>query len=332
MSFFSNLVGSINTVVESVVDTSTITQDHLNIVLSVNGRSFRIRKLLGEGGFSIVYLAEDENKQLFAVKAIRCKMGKEEAEKAIKEAIITDRLQHKNIIKIEDMRMIKSKDGSRIVYIIMPFYKRGNVQDLIDKCNQQGKTIPEKQMLILFRDICKSVQVLATYKNRAGVSIPWAHRDIKPANILLSDDGKTPILMDFGSARLARVEITNRQTAMKQQDDAAENCSMPYRAPELFDVKSGTTLTEKVDIWSLGCTLFTMAYGTSPFEMTINQQGGTIALAVLNKQFSFPNSKKDVYSQKLKDLISWMLNIDPDARPNIDEVIFAIDQVISFNQ
>lgn len=283
-------------------------------------------------GFSFVYLAQDDTKQLFAIKTIRCKMGKEVAQNAIKEAIITNRFQHKNIIKIEDMCMIKEEDGSKTIYIIMPFYKRGNIQDLIDKCNQQGKTIPERQVLTLFRDICISVQVLVSHKNRAGVRIPWAHRDIKPANVLLSDDGKTPVLMDFGSARPARVDIVDKQIAMKQQDDAAENCSMPYRAPELFDVKTGTVLTEKVDVWSLGCTLFAMAYGESPFEMTINQQGGTMALAVLNRQFYFPHAKKDVYSRRLQDLVSWMLNTDPDARPSIDQVINAIDRVISQQQ
>ena len=329
MSFFTNLVGSINSVVDSVVDTYNNAQTFPNTVIKVNGRSFRITKLLGEGGFSFVYLAQDDNKELYAIKAIRCKMGKEVAENAIKEAIITNRFEHKNIIKIEDMCMIKEEDGSKTIYIIMPFYKRGNIQDLIDKCNQQGKTIPEKQILTLFRDICLSVQVLASYKNRAGVSIPWAHRDIKPANVLLSDDGKTPILMDFGSARPARVEVTDRRSAMKQQDDAAENCSMPYRAPELFDVKTNSILTEKVDVWSLGCTLFSMAYGESPFEMTINQQGGTMALAVLNRQFYFPNSKKDIYSRTLQDLISWMLNTDPNARPNIDKVISAVDKILS---
>lgn len=48
-----------------------------------------------------MYLAQDDTKQLFAVKTIRCKMGKEVAQNAIKEAIITNRFQHKNIIKIE---------------------------------------------------------------------------------------------------------------------------------------------------------------------------------------------------------------------------------------
>jgi serine/threonine kinase 16 len=148
------------------------------------------------------------------------------------------------------------------------------------------------------------------------------------SNVLLSDDGETPILMDFGSARPARIEIADRKSAMKQQDDAAENCSMPYRAPELFDVKSGSTLNEKVDIWSLGCLLFAMAYGESPFEMTINQQGGTMALAVLNRQFYFPIAKRDMYTKQFQDLVSWMLNTDPNARPNIDRVISAINKLL----
>lgn len=134
--------------------------------------------------------------------------------------------------------------------------------------------------------------------------------------------------MDFGSARPARIDITNRNTAMKQQDEAAENCSMPYRAPELFEVKAGTTLNEKVDVWSLGCTLFAIAYGESPFEMTINKQGGTMALAVLNRQFNFPRAASGVYSERFQKLISWMLQSDPTARPDIQKIISAIDKIL----
>lgn len=76
---------------------------------------------------------------------------------------------------------------------------------------------------------------------------------------MLTDDGKRPILMDFGSARPARIDIPNRSVALAQQDYAAEYATMPYRAPELFDVKVGVTLDERVDIWSLGCTLFALA-------------------------------------------------------------------------
>lgn len=74
---------------------------------------------------------------------------------------------------------------------------------------------------------------------------------------MIADDGKTPILMDFGSTMLARVHIENRSQALLQQDIAAEQSTMAYRAPELFDVKTGQTIDEKVDIWvrSSRCSL-----------------------------------------------------------------------------
>jgi serine/threonine kinase 16 len=141
---------------------------------------------------------------------------------------------------------------------------------------------------------------------------------------LIADDGETPVLMDFGSACPARIHIDSRQEALSQQDLAAEQCTMPYRAPELFDVKTGTTLDEKVDIWSLGCTLYAMAYGQSPFEVNLDQ-GGSVALAVLNNQYKFPSDVE--YSQQVKDAIQWMLTADPTQRPNIHQVLKRLDEI-----
>lgn len=55
--------------------------------------------------------------------------------------------------------------------------------------------------------------------------------------------------MDFGSTIKARIDVQTRQQALLEQDIAAEHSTMPYRAPELFDVKTGKRLDEKVDIW-----------------------------------------------------------------------------------
>jgi serine/threonine protein kinase len=66
---------------------------------------------------------------------------------------------------------------------------------------------------------------------------------------MIADDGVTPILMDLGSCMKARIPIENRSQGLAQQDIAGEHSTMAYRAPELFDVKTGTTLDEKVDIW-----------------------------------------------------------------------------------
>ncbi|KAG5638476.1 hypothetical protein H0H81_012408 [Sphagnurus paluster] len=160
---------------------------------------------------------------------------------------------------------------------------------------------------------------------------------------MIADDGVTPILMDLGSTVKARIPIENRSQALlqqvsnlfdvhfmshltSQQDIAAEQSTMAYRAPELFDVKTGHTLDEKVDIWSLGCTLYALAYSHSPFENTqTTEQGGSIAMAVLNAQYKHPSS---AYSQGLKDLIDSMLKVNPAERPDIHKVIQMTDRVL----
>ncbi|KAI8374433.1 kinase-like domain-containing protein [Radiomyces spectabilis] len=345
--------------------------------ISINGRAYRIIKLLGEGGFSFVYLAQDGSGNLYALKKIRCTLGTEEADLAQREVDMYRLFEHKNIIRMLDSSTITESDGSKTIYIFLPYYKRGNLQDAINRHNLNNTHFSEKEILQLFHGICIAVQVLHTYKAASGVRthyessgqntiedehnhtddrqdqallsnqvqqdasvvaplpgkegdiIPWAHRDIKPGNVMLSDDGQTPILMDFGSACQARIDIHTRQEALAQQDLAAEHCSMPYRAPELFDVKTETTLDEKVDIWSLGCTLYAVAYGQSPFENY--DQGGSISLAVLNGQFRFPSDSQlaNLYSQEFKDLISWMLTADPKRRPNIHQIIARVDELLS---
>ncbi|KAI9599778.1 hypothetical protein KEM48_002772 [Puccinia striiformis f. sp. tritici PST-130] len=142
-----------------------------------------------------------------------------------------------------------------------------------------GRTEDERQEAPLMGNIVSNHETNhhhqpATKAQRDSGSIePWAHRDLKPANVLISDDDQ-PILMDFGSAIKARIPVPNRSIALQQQDLAAEHSSMPYE-PLIFDVKTGEDLTEAVDIWSLGCVLYCLGYGHSPFETTDTvEQGG----------------------------------------------------------
>ena len=59
------------------------------------------------------------------------------------------------------------------------------------------------------------------------------------------------------------------------------HCTAPYKAPELYDVPSQCTIDQRIDVWSLGCVLYFMMYGVSPFERATVEAGGSLALAVI---------------------------------------------------
>lgn len=110
---------------------------------------------------------------------------------------------------------------------------------------------------------------------------------------MISDDGTTPILMDLGSLAPSPTPITSRSQALAVQDIAAEHSTMPYRAPELFDVKTGSVVDTKVDIWSYGCTLYACLVGKSPFEARSEETGGSLSICVLSGDWRFPDEGKD---------------------------------------
>ncbi|PKI85189.1 non-specific serine/threonine protein kinase [Malassezia vespertilionis] len=344
--------------------------------VKVNGISYEIVRLLGEGGFSMVYLVRDtQTGQEFALKKIRCQHGAESVREALAEVDAMTRFRNPNVIRLCDSAVLADTQGAstslrgnvpvhdeeqgsveRIVYIVLPYYEHGNVQDAISAHVIRGTRFEERWMLQVFCDACLAVHAMHTYalpavemdaaksdgasllfdavselsyfpatpmatmqQTRADAHIePYAHRDIKPANIMLGDHGRTGVLMDFGSTIRARVAIRSRKEAIAHQDLAAERSSMPYRAPELFDVKTDTVLDEKVDIWALGCTLYAMAYLHSPFE-TPSTEGGSLALAVTNGAYKFP--EQDPYSAATRAIIQRCLTTDPAARPSIEEVI-----------
>ncbi|KAF2096609.1 Pkinase-domain-containing protein [Rhizodiscina lignyota] len=391
--------------------------------LKINSRSFKILRLLGEGGFSYVYLVQDtHNQSLYALKKIRCPFGQESVSQALKEveayALFSP---HPNIIHAIDHSISsdKSDPGAKTVYILLPYYRRGNLQDMINANLVNHTRFPEKRLMVLFLGVCRALKAMHQYKvkgapggaesqknarrvreeaaqadeeaaeeaDRAGRTPgrrrdeddediqeqplmdgevvrsqegvapgqerSYAHRDIKPGNIMISDDGKTPILMDLGSLAPSPTPITSRSLALAVQDTAAEHSTMPYRAPELFDVKTGSTIDTKVDIWSLGCTLYACLVGKSPFEARSEETGGSLSLCVLGGDWRFPDegtqpkdrgkqrlqqngdadagagSRGESISDPVKEIVRKCLKVEPAERPDIDELIGAVEDVVA---
>ncbi len=162
-------------------------------------------------------------------------------------------------------------------YMVLDFHAGGTVDDILASRRAQLGVTPtghspwcygERDALHLFAGICQGV---AAFHSHVPV---WAHRDIKPANILLGAAG-SPVLMDFGSTAVARVSIASHADSLRLKEHAEANSSMAYRAPELWDPPTRSTVTEATDIWALGCVLYALAFGYSPFEIQWVHPRGT---------------------------------------------------------
>lgn len=386
--------------------------------LKINSRSFKMLHLLGEGGFSYVYLVQDtSSSQLYALKKIRCPFGQESVSLALKEVeAYTLFSPHPNIIKSVDYSVESAKDrsdpGSKTVYILLPYYRRGNLQDAINANLVNHSKFPERRLMILFLGVARALKAMHQYRVKGGPGGPtaqqkargvrkeaaeadqdamrktkqrrrndevkqdqedveqeplmdgevtrsqegvgegeiraYAHRDIKPGNVMIADDGKTPILMDLGSLAPSPTPITSRSLALAVQDTAAEHSTMPYRAPELFDVKTGSVVDTKVDIWSLGCTLYACLVGKSPFEARSEETGGSLSMCVLGGDWRFPDEGprtkgKDKGTDKTKtpavvdegvseavrEVVRRCLRVEPAERPDVDELIAMVESVVA---
>lgn len=169
---------------------------------------------------------------------------------------------------------------------------------------------------------------------------------------MISDSGTDPIIMDLGSVAVSPLPITSRSLAIATQDTAAEHSTMPYRAPELFDVKTGTVIDTKVDIWSLGCTLYACLVGKSPFEMRSDETGGSLSICVLSGDWRFPDegpggkpkakgkapaaagsngaaaNDDEAISEPIREVVRRCLKVEPSERPDIDELIEMVEAVV----
>ena len=203
--------------------------------------------------------------------------------------------------------------------MVFPAYHEGTA---LDRCVQRpiARAFTPTQLLSIGTQLCSALE------HMHGMGI--AHYDVKPGNVLLEsvmdDDshrgGMKAVLMDFGSARVARRAVTSRQEALQLQELAERESTAPFRAPELWDCPSDASVDERVDVWSLGCTLFALASGgRSPFESAVGETGGSLALAVLSGKYGWGESAVKEYGSGIRAAIGAMLVKDQAGRMNAAE-------------
>lgn len=198
-----------------------------NRVVQLNNRTLKIIRLLGEGGFSYVYLVSDDDSQLYALKQIRA-LSNEPLRLALKEIEAYQLFKSPSIINVVDHAVIQETSG-KSVYILLPYYKRGNLQDLINENLVKGKTLPRSVAVGIFYGITNALLQMheppqqtihhseeetdpLMTEEQGGIETAYAHFDLKPANIMLTDDSEI-VLMDLGSCKPAKCQIRTRSDA-----------------------------------------------------------------------------------------------------------------------
>ncbi|GJM22494.1 MAG: hypothetical protein DHS20C15_24090 [Planctomycetota bacterium] len=212
--------------------------------------SFRIKRLLGEGGMGTVYEAVQENPpRPVALKVIRPGLGTPEIlRRFTQEARVLARLQHPGIAQIFETGTFET-GGEAQPYFAMELV-RG--RQLVGYADEHG--FSHRERLELLARVCDAVH----HAHQKDV----IHRDLKPANILVTEGGQ-PKILDFGVARAMDAD----QALVTQLTDRGQLVgTMPYMSPEQVAPET-MELDARADVYALGVIAYELLTGTLPYPV-----------------------------------------------------------------
>ncbi|KAM4746542.1 AP2-associated protein kinase 1 isoform 4-T6 [Anableps anableps] len=272
-------------------------------VFSIGRYQVTVEEIVAEGGFAIVFLVRTHQGQRCALKRMYVNNEHDLRICKLEIQIMRDLVGNKNIVGFLDSSIAAVGAGDVWeVLILMDFCRGGQVVNLMNQRLQTG--FSEAEVLRIFCDTCEAVARLHQCKT------PIIHRDLKVENILLHDQGHY-VLCDFGSATN---HFQNPQTegVAVVEEEIKKYTTLSYRAPEMVNLYGGKVITTKADIWALGCLLYKLCFFTLPF--------GESQVAICDGSFTIPDNSR--YSQEMHCLIRYMLEPDPDKRPDIYQVSY----------
>ncbi|XP_073685170.1 AP2-associated protein kinase 1 isoform X3 [Garra rufa] len=282
---------------------SNVGGNFIGRAFTVGRHQVTVEETLAEGGFAIVFLVRTNQGVRCALK--RMYVNNEHDLQVCKREIqiMRDLNGHKNIVGFLDSS-ITAVGGGDVweVFILMDFCRGGQVVNLMNQRLQTG--FGEQEALQIFCDTCEAVARLHQYKT------PIIHRDLKVENILLHDRGHY-VLCDFGSATM-KFQNPQSEGVTVVEDEIKKYTTLSYRAPEMVNLYNGKIITTKADVWAMGCLLYKLCFFTLPF--------GESQVAICDGSFTIPDNSR--YSQDMHRLIRYMLEPDPDKRPDIYQVSY----------
>src|SRR5512142_3289547 len=212
---------------------------------------YRMRAVLGRGGMSVVYQAENVRLgNVIALKVVAPELAADDVVRArfLEESRIAASLNHPNVIPIYDMGSCND-----LLYIAMRYVSGTDLRQVIKK---RGRLVPETALFL----VGQAARALDA-AHRLGL----VHRDVKPGNLLIergSDEADPDhvYLADFGITKhvMSRTGLTSTGQFLGTID---------YVAPEQI---RGTSVAGLADQYSLGCVVYECLTGRVPFEKDLD--------------------------------------------------------------
>ncbi|HUC86005.1 MAG TPA: protein kinase, partial [Candidatus Acidoferrales bacterium] len=211
---------------------------------------YKLLEQIGEGGFGVVYVAEQKEpvRRRVALKVVKLGMDTRQVVarfEAERQALAL--MDHPNIAKVLDAGATETGRPFFVMELV-----RG--MSITRYCDQNR--LPMRERLDLFIQVCRAIQ----HAHQKGI----VHRDIKPSNILvtLHDGVPVPKVIDFGIAKATQGVLSDKTVYTQFQQFIG---TPAYMSPEQAEM-SGLDIDTRSDIYSLGVLLYELLVGKTPFD------------------------------------------------------------------
>jgi len=249
---------------------------------------YKLLSVLGEGGFGMVYLAEQQRpiKRLVALKVIKPGMDtKQVIARFETERQALAMLDHPNIARVFDAGATEAGRP----YFAMEYVKGIPITEYCDRYK-----LGTQERLRLFIPLCQAIQ----HAHHKGI----IHRDIKPSNalVMLHDEKPIPKIIDFGVAKALNQRLTERTLFTEQGQFIG---TPEYMSPEQAEL-TGLDVDTRTDIYSLGVLLYELLTGCTPFDaQDLRSKGYAEMQRIICEQDPVrPSTKLTTLGGKLEDI------------------------------